>query len=128
MKKMSNRETFRFFFKLVMLFLLYSHLKSTKEATQLSRTNENAAPFKQINDGNNLNDRMSQIEARSQRQEHETSFLKATVVEDRRIIRQLRSRVSSLESLMLTKNLETNEKLLLRPKRPYRLLPVHQIG
>jgi len=80
------------------------------------------------NDGDNLNDRMSQIEAKSQRQENEISFLKVTAVEDRRIIRQLRGRVSSLESLMLTRNSETNEKLLLRPKRPYRLLPMDQVG
>ena len=125
---MGNRETFRFLFKLVMLLLLYSHLKSTTEATQLSHTKENVAQFKQ-NDGTNLNDRMSQIEAKSQRQESEISFLKTTVVEDKRIIRQLRGRVSNLESLMLTRNPEPNEKLLLRPKRPYRLLPVlHPVG
>jgi len=110
------------------LLLLYSHLKSTTEATQLSHTKENVAQFKQ-NDGKNLNDRMSQIEAKSQRQENEISFLKTTVVEDKRIIRQLRGRVSRLESFMLTSSSETNEKLLLRPKRPYRLLPVlHPVG
>ena len=125
---MDNRETFRFLFKLVMLLLLYSHLKSTTEATQLLHTKKNVSQFKQNVGYNNFNDRMAQIEAKSQRQENETSFLKATVVEDRRIIRQLRSRVSSLESLMLTKSLETNEKLLLRPKRPYRLLPVDPVG
>ena len=126
MRKNRNREAFVFVFKLIILFQLYSHLKSTTEATQLSHTTkEHVAQFDQTDDGNNLNDRMSQIESKSRRQENEISLLKTTVVEDKRIIRQLRGRVSSLESLMLTRNSETREELLLRQKRPYRLLPLH---
>ena len=124
---MKNRETFRFLFKLIILFQLYSCLKFKAEATQLSHTKKYAAQFGE-NDGNNLNYRMSQIEAKSQRQEQEISLLKTTVVEDKRIIRQLRGRISSLESLMLTSNSKINEKLLLRPKRPFRLLPLHSVG
>jgi len=124
MKKMSNLGTFRFFFKLIILFQLYSYLKLATEATQLSQIRENVVPSDQT-DGNNLNHRMSQIEAKSQRQENEIYFLKTTVGEDKRIIRQLRGRVSGLESLMLTGNSESNEKLLMRSKRPYRLLPLH---
>jgi len=119
----NNRETFRFLLKLFTLFQLNSHGKFTTEATQLSQTS--VAQFKQ-NDGNNFNDRMSLIEAKSQLQEREIYLLKTTAVEDKRIIRQLRGRVTSLESLMLTRNSETNEELLLRSKRPYRLLPLHQ--
>ena len=120
---MGHLETFRFLFKLIILFQLYSYIKFTTEATQLSQTRGNVGQFDQT-DGNNLKDRMSKIEAKSQRQEKEISLLKTAVVEDKRTIRQLRSRVSSLESLMMTSNSETNEKLLLRPKRPYRLLPL----
>jgi len=71
---------------------------------------------------------MSQIEAKSRRQENDISFLKAIIVEDKRTIRQLRGRVSSLESFMQTENSESNDQLLLRQKRPYRLLPVNHDG
>jgi len=121
-------EAFRFIFKLFILIQLYSYLKSTTEATQLSNTKENVAQFDRT-DGKNLNDRMSQIEAKSQRQENDISFLKGIIVEDKRTIRQLRGRVSSLESIMLqTSNSKTNDQLLLRQKRPFRLLPVHPDG
>ena len=71
---------------------------------------------------------MSHIEAENQQQKYEISLLKAVVVEDKRVIRRLIGRVSKLESLlMVTKGSEPNEKLLMRPKRPYRLLPVDPI-
>ena len=122
--KKKNREAFKFIFKLFILIQLYSHLKSTTEAIQISRTKENVAQRFEQTDGNNLNDRMSQIEAKNQRQENDISFLKAIIVEDKRTIHQLRGRVSSLESFMQTKNIEPNDQLLLRQKRPYRLLPM----
>ena len=123
----NNHEAFRFLFKLFILIQLYSYLQSTTEATQISYTKENVAQFDRT-DGKNLNDRMSQIEAKSRRQENDISFLKGIIVEDKRTIRQLRGRVSSLESFMLAKLPETNDQLLLRQKRPYRLLPVHLGG
>jgi len=126
--KKKNREAFWILFKLSILIQLYSHLRSTTEATQISHTKENVAEQVEQTDGNNLNDRMSQIESKSRRQENDISFLKVIIVEDKRTIRQLRGRVSSLESFMLTKNLEPNDQLLLRRKRPYRLLPVHLGG
>jgi len=71
---------------------------------------------------------MSHIEAENQQQKYEISLLKAVVVEDKRVIRQLTGRVSKLESLlMVKKRSEPNEKLLMRPKRPYRLLPIDPI-
>jgi len=79
------------------------------------------------NDETNLNDRMSQIEAKNQQQEKEILFLKAVVVEDKRDIRHLTLCVSRLESLLATKNSASSEKLLTRPKRPYRLLPLSKI-
>jgi len=127
--KKNNREAFRFIFKLLILIQLYSYLKSTTEATKISHTNkENVAQRLDQTDGINLNDRMSQIEAKSRRQENDISFLKGVIVEDKRTIRQLRGRVSILESFVLIKNLEPNDQLLLRQKRPYRLLPVHSSG
>jgi len=125
--KKNNRKTFWFLFKLILLLQLYSHLKFTTEASQISPTiRENVAQF-EGNDGTNLNDRMSKMETQSRKQENEISFLKRAVFEDKKTIRHLRGRVSSLESLlMLASNSETSEKLLLRPKRPYRLLPLHK--
>ncbi len=125
---MNNREAFRFIFKLLMLIQLYSYLKSKTDATQISNTKENVAQFDRT-DGENFNDRMSQIEAKSQRQENDISFLKVIIIEDKRTIRQLRGRVSNLESLLLqATNSKTNDQLLLRQKRPFRLLPVHHPG
>jgi len=96
--KKNKLEAFRILFKLL-LFQLYCHLKPTTGANQLSHTTKESVVQFDPTDGNNLNDRMSQIEAKSQRQEKEISLLKTTVVEDIRIIRQLKGRVSSLESL-----------------------------
>ena len=121
------QDSFRFLFKLFIFIQLYSHLKSTTEANQISSSKENDGQFHQ-SDGTNLNDRMSQIEAKSRSQENDISFLKAIIVEDKRTIRQLKGRVSSLEAFMLAKNSETNGRPLLRQKRPYRLLPVHSGG
>jgi len=70
---------------------------------------------------------MSLIEAKNQQQEKEISFLKAVRVEDKRDIRHLTRRLLRLESLLAAKNSVSSEKLLMRPKRPYRLLPVNQI-
>ena len=123
--KKNNRKTFWCIFKLILLLQLYSHLKFTTEASQVIPTRENVPQF-EGNDGTNLNDRMSKMETQSRKQENEISFLKRAVFEDKKTIRHLRGRVSSLESLlMLASNSETSEKLLLRPKRPYRLLPLH---
>ena len=126
--KKKNREAFFILFKLFILIQLYSHLKSTTEAIQISHIKENIAQQFDGTGGNNLNDRMSQIEAKSRRQENDIYFLKAIIVEDKRIIRQLRGRLSSLESFMLTKNLEPNDQLFFRQKRHFRLLPAHPNG
>jgi len=68
------------------------------------------------------------MEAKNQKQEEDISFLKAMAVEDKRDIRHLTRRVSRLESLLvITKSSASSEKLLIRPKRPYRLLPAIQI-
>ncbi len=57
--------------------------------------------FKETNDGSNLNDRLLRIEAKNQKQENEISFLKAVVVEDKNVIRQLTGRISRLESILM---------------------------
>jgi len=125
--EIKNHEAFRFLFKLIILIQLYSYLQSTTEAIHLSNAKEGVAQSDQT-DEKNLNDRMSQIEAKSRRQENDISFLKGVIVEDKRTIRQLRGRVSSLESFIQAKNSKTYDQLLLRQKRPYRLLPVHSGG
>jgi len=84
--------------------------------------------FKETNDGSNLNDRLLRIEAKNQKQENEISFLKAVVVEDKNVIRQLTGRISRLESiLMANQSSASREKLLTRPKRPFRLVKVDKI-
>ena len=71
---------------------------------------------------------MSLMEAKNQKQEEDISFLKAMAVEDKREIWHLTRRVSRLETrLVMTKSSASSEKLLIRPKRPYRLLPASQI-
>lgn len=83
--------------------------------------------LKGANDENNLNNRMSLIEAKNQQQEKDIYFLTAVAVEDKKDIRHLKRRVSRLESLLVAKSSASSEKLLVRPKRPYRLLPVSKI-
>ena len=122
----NNLKTFWLFFKFILLLQLYSYLKFTTEATKIRQTRGNVILFEEHNGANNLKDRMSKMEESSNKQRNEISFLKKTVFEDKKIIRHLRGRVSNLESLVLASNSETiSEKLLLRPKRPYRLLPLH---
>ena len=100
-------------------------MKFTTEATKISQTRGNVILLEEHDDSNNLKDRMSKMEESSNKQRNEISFLKKTVLEDKKIIRHLRGRVSNLESLVLASNSETSEKLLLRPKRPYRLQRLH---
>ena len=66
-----------------------------------------------------LNDRMSEIEAKSQRQEKDIGLLKTQRAEDRKVINQLRGRVEQLETLTGTGN------ILSRQKRPFRLAPAN---
>ena len=121
----NNLKTFWLFFKFILVLQLYSHLKFTTEATKISQTRGNVILFDEHDGTNNLKDRMSKMEESSNKQRNEISFLKKTVFEDKKIIRHLRGRVSNLESLALASNSDTSEKLLLRPKRPYRLQPLH---
>ena len=63
-------------------------------------------------------ERMSKIEAHNQQQDKEISHLKTKSIEDRIEIDQLRDH--------FTNSLQ-NDEILVRQKRPYRLLPSHQL-
>ena len=66
----------------------------------------------------NLCNRMSEMEAKHRHQENEIGTLKTLRIEDQKVINQLRDRVDQLESVEST---TTNEKILERQKRPFRL-------
>lgn len=78
----------------------------------------------EINKGEekDLKSRMERIEAKSQRQEKEIEVLKTQLEEEKKFSERLSGRISQLEAL--TNPIE-NDQLLERPKRPYRLLPLH---
>jgi len=67
-------------------------------------------------------ERMSKIEAQNRQHEKEISLLKTERVEDKNEIHKLRNRVARLEALS-TFDGKTNEDILGRQKRPYRLIP-----
>lgn len=71
----------------------------------------------------NFNDRISKIEADNQSQKIEITLLNSLSQEDRKVIKQLNVRVAQLEKLVV--NNETDEKILGREKRPFRLLPLN---
>lgn len=74
----------------------------------------------------NLNDRMSEAEALIKQQGGEISVLKTTVDESREVIYQLSDRLANLgESVVFNKNNEkSNDEILFRQKRPFRLVPM----
>jgi len=67
---------------------------------------------------------MSEIEAKNRHQETEITLLKTMRVEDNTAINQLKDRVEYLEASSVVKTSE-NEKILARPKRPFRLAPLN---
>jgi len=67
---------------------------------------------------------MSEIEAKSRHQENEIGILKTLRVENQKVINQLRDRVDQLE-LTVKSASATNENILERQKRPFRLAPVN---
>ncbi len=74
------------------------------------------------NNGTNLNYRMTEIEAQNRQQKREIELLKIAADKDRQIIYGLSSRVALLEvSAPLAS--PSDDNILQRSKRPYRLLP-----
>ncbi len=63
-----------------------------------------------------LCERVSKIEARDRHQDGEISLLKNALDDEKKLVRELTSRLTILED---------SDKLVSRPKRPVRLLPPH---
>ena len=72
-----------------------------------------------------LNGRLTQIEGKGQKNEREIEILKTQLEEERKFSKQLSSRVSQLEGSTSSSSKKSEEFLLGRPKRPFRLLPPH---
>ncbi len=71
--KGNNLKIFWLLFKFILLFQLYSHLKFTTEASKISQTRKNVIVFEENDGTNNLNDRMSTMEEKINKQENEIS-------------------------------------------------------
>lgn len=119
MSKIHLKAVFGFFRLLLLLQLYYHHqftlAEATKNGIESNLTNE------LTNDGANvlsLNKRMKQIENQNRHQDLEIAKLKSTAVKHRKTINQLEGRVAQLEAASAISS------FLVRPKRPYRLLPV----
>ena len=69
----------------------------------------------------NLGNRMSEIEIKSKKHEDEIGALKTLRAEDQKVINQLRNRVDQLE--LTANSASTNDQILERQKRPFRLAP-----
>ena len=112
----------RYLLRLAFLMLLQPNHHFTAGATQ-NQISTSAVQLNHTCDEVNLNNRMSEIEARSRHQENEIGILKTLRVEDKKMINQLRDRVEQLESTEA--NAGANEKILERQKRPFRLAPIN---
>ena len=108
-------ETFLFIFKIIVFLLLSFNHKFV--AAQETRNKIGATfPTFPNTDRNYLVHRMSQIEKKDRQQDKDISFLRATAVEDRKLINQLRGRVLSLEASVVIHSASI-ESSLARPKR-----------
>lgn len=116
MENRTHSKVFNFSLKLAIL-LIQLIASVTSSSNQVSTTV--VALQRHSYEEFNLKDRMSEIEAKSQRQENDIALLKAQRVEDKKFINQLSHRVEQLEALVGTEN------ILSRQKRPFRLVPVN---
>jgi len=73
-------------------------------------------------EGEDLKGRMKRMESKSQRQEIEIEVLKSLLEEEKKFSKQLGARISQLEDANNPTPIE-KDRLLRRPKRPYRLIP-----
>ena len=72
-------------------------------------------------------ERLSKMELKMQEQEKKLNRFETAAIEDRKTIRQLKTRVEMLEASEVGNDTVSNEKLLGRQKRPARLLPAHAL-
>lgn len=116
-----SKDYLSFLLRLTLLIQVTTGEKTTPN--QISPIRADGVQLHHSNCGHelNLNDRMSEIEAKSLHQESEISLLKKLRVEDNQVIKQLKDRVEQLEASSVAKNAEKN---LARKKRPFRLTPI----
>lgn len=117
--KRSKVLVFHYILRLACLILFQPNHHFTAGATQ-NQISMSAAQLDHTCDELNLNNRMSEIEDKSRRQEDEIGILKTLRAEDKMVIDQLKDRVGQLETTGANAG-ANNEKILDRPKRPFRL-------
>ncbi len=116
------KTVFGFFIRLLLLFQLCYYHKITlvggiEPGIVSDPTNEfNKDGEKKIH----FNERLALMEKKSLYQEQEIAFLKKNAIKDRKVINRLESRVAQLEGTSAT----STSSLLVRPKRPFRLIPI----
>jgi len=84
-----------------------------------SRVNQLEAEFREKFEEIN-----TKIISKNQHQEKEIEVLKTLLEEEKKFSNQLSGRISQLEA-STNPNSKGNDKIIGRPKRPYRLLPPH---
>lgn len=125
---MENRKhsnvicVFHSLFKFLVLVFLHPSNQQLTEAGQVI-PNQISTDVQLYHDELNLGNRMSAIEAKNRYQEDEIALLKTLRAEDKIVINQLKNRVEQLEKTVA--NVDSNEKVLARPKRPFRLAPAN---
>lgn len=122
--KRSKVLVFHYILRLACLILFQPNHHFTAGATQ-NQISTSAVQLSHTCDELNLGNRMSVIEAKSKNQEDEIDLLKTLRAEDKTVIYQLRDRVAQLETTAGANAGANNEKILERPKRPFRLAPAN---
>lgn len=126
MKRPDSKTFLLFLLKLTIICNLGTFFNQglTVEASFISSVSCAESP---TDDGSNLLDRVSEIEAQNRQHVKEISLLKTTVSEDKKMISQLNGRLSLLEASanVINTAANSNEDILGRSKRPARLIPFH---
>ena len=123
-RKHSKVFVFHSLIKLSFLVFLYPlNQNFTAGAIPNQIATSSAVQLHHTYDELNLGNRMSEIEIKHRHQENEIGILKTLRVEDKKMINQLRDRIDQLE--LKEESASTNEKVLERQKRPFRLASVN---
>jgi len=126
---MERNQLFNALMFLLRLFLLFqpffnNQLITASETPDEEVIGSGTALIYDDDPGTNLIDRVLKLKSQNQRQREEMAVMKTIASEDRKEINELKSRVASLEESQTETN---NQKVLKRPKRPYRLLSTSNI-
>ena len=121
-----EENSFKIVWFLLGIWLLFQQLLVTAVSLEIAKDDNGVTQSKNGKEIN-LNARMTNMEAKSLKQEREIEVLHTLLEEEKKFSKQLSGRISQLEASAIPNPVIT-EELLGRSKRPSRLIPPNLLG